>query len=142
MLSTSHAFVGFSFSTDDAVEDGGVVDVGKTRSFEGKKVGFRPSVPFGLSAEAKFALVFPHRKVVMFAQLVAAPSYLYLFSAMVFAGPCTGDLVTTSFASFYSTCTFQDPGEWRRQDGILCACLALIALTGLCPSCTLRHLAS
>ena len=91
---------GFPFSTDNAVEDGGVVDVGQTRSFEGKKVGLRPSVPFGLSAETKFALVFLHRNVVMFAQLVVAPSYLYLFSAMVFARPCIGDLVTTSFCSF------------------------------------------
>ena len=94
------AFVGFSFSTDNAVEDGGVVDVGKTWSFGGQKVGFRPSVPFGLSAEAKFARVFLHRNVVMFARLVVAPSYLYLFSAMVSVRPCTGDLVTTSFCNF------------------------------------------
>ena len=93
------AFVGFSFSTNNAVEDGGVVDVGKTRSLEGEKVGFRPSVTSGLSAETKFARVFLHRNVVMFARLVVVPSYLYLFSDMVFARPCTGDLVTTSSCS-------------------------------------------
>ena len=55
-------------------------------------------MPFGLSVETKFALVFLHRNVVMFAYLVGAPSYVYLFLAMVSARPCTGDLVTTSRA--------------------------------------------